>query len=146
MVVFVFFCKSSENFWGEVNKAHDLILNLTGYDSKLIRFPGGASNTVSKKYNTGIMSRLAREVTEKGYNYFDWNVSSGDSGGTTDPNVEYNNVIKSLSKSRGNVILMHDIKTHTMNAIDSIIKYGLDNGYKFDVLNLSITCKQSTNN
>ena len=138
--------RSSDAFWNEVNRTHDAIKNATGYDSKLIRFPGGASNTVSRKYSTGIMSRLANEVVAKGYNYYDWNISSGDAGGTTDPNQEYRNVIGSLSKSRGNVILMHDIKKHTMNAIENIIKYGLDNGYTFEVLNLNINCKQSTNN
>ena len=105
-----------------------------------------ASNTVSRKYSTGIMSTLAREVVEKGYNYFDWNLSSGDAGGVKNATEEYNNVVKSLSKSRGNVILMHDIKLTTRDAIESIVKYGLDNGYTFDVLNTSIQCKQATNN
>ena len=92
------------------------------------------------------MTRLAREVIDRGYNYFDWNISSGDAGGTTDPKQEYRNVINSLSKSRGNVVLMHDIKTHTANAIEDIVKYGIKNGYKFDVLNMSINCKQGINN
>ena len=138
--------KSSDSFWSEVNRTHDVILNTTGYDSKLIRFPGGASNTVSRKYSTGIMSRLANEVVEKGYNYFDWNLSSGDAGGVKNATEEYNNVINSLSKSRGNVILMHDIKLTTRDAIENIVKYGINNGYTFDVLNTSIQCKQSTNN
>ena len=138
--------KSTSAFWDEVNKTHDVIKSTTGYDSKLIRFPGGASNTVSRKYSTGIMSTLAREVVEKGYNYFDWNLSSGDAGGVKNATEELNNVVRSLSKSRGNVILMHDIKTTTKDAIESIVKYGLDNGYTFDVLNTSIQCKQSTNN
>ena len=138
--------KSTDAFWSEVNRTHDAIQNATGYDSKLIRFPGGASNTVSRKYSTGIMSTLAREVVEKGYNYFDWNLSSGDAGGVKNATEEYNNVVKSLSKSRGNVILMHDIKLTTRDAIENIVKYGLDNGYTFDVLNTSIQCKQATNN
>jgi peptidoglycan/xylan/chitin deacetylase (PgdA/CDA1 family) len=92
------------------------------------------------------MSQLAKEVEAKGYGYFDWNISSGDAGGTTDPNVEYKNVINSLSKSRGNVILMHDIKKHTSQAIGKIIKYGLDNGYKFKVLTKDVVCHQRINN
>ena len=138
--------KSSEAFWADMNVVASRVKRITGVDSKLIRFPGGASNTVSRKYNSGIMSRLANEVLEKGYNYYDWNISSGDAGGTTDPNVEYKNVVNSLSKSRGNVILMHDIKKHTMNAIENIVKYGLDNGYQFKVLSSSVNCKQKVNN
>ena len=136
---------SSATFWNEVNKTANLIKTTTGKDTKLIRFPGGASNTVSR-FNKGIMTRLANEVLEKGYNYFDWNISSGDAGGTTNPTVEYKTVINSLSKSRGNVVLMHDIKVHTANAIEKIVKYGVNNGYKFDVLNTSINCKQAIAN
>ena len=137
---------STSAFWNEVNRTHDYIKNQTGYDSKLIRFPGGASNTVSKHYSTGIMSTLAREVVNKGYNYFDWNESSGDAGGTTTASGVYSNVIGQLSKSKGNVILMHDIKSYTMNAVEDIVKYGKNNGYTFDVLNIGIECKQGTNN
>ena len=137
---------SSEAFWNDMNIVSDRIERITGLKTNLLRFPGGVSNTVSRHYNTGIMTQLSKEVEEKGYGYFDWNISSGDAGGTTDPNQEYYNVINNLSKSRGNVILMHDIKYHTSQAIDSIVKYGLDNGYTFDVLNTSIICHQNINN
>lgn len=50
----------------------------TGVEAKVIRFPGGSSNTVSRRYRKGIMSRLTKQVEEKGYTYFDWNCSSGD--------------------------------------------------------------------
>lgn len=137
---------SSESFWNDMNLVKARIERITGSSTKLMRFPGGSSNTVSRHYSVGIMGQLAKEIEDNGYAYFDWNISSGDSGGTTDPNVEYNNVVNSLSKSRGNVILMHDIKYHTSQAIDSIVKYGIDNGYTFDVLNTSIVCHQKINN
>ena len=137
---------SDEAYWNDIKSVSDRVERITGYKSTLIRFPGGGSNTVSRNYSVGIMSRLAEQMTEKGYSYFDWNISSGDAGGTTDPNVEYNNVIRYLSKSRGNVILMHDIKYHTSQAIDSIVKYGLDNGYNFDVLTSDVICHQQINN
>ena len=144
--------KSSDNFWNEVNKTKTAIKNAGGGDTTLIRFPGGASNTVSRHYSSGIMTRLSREVIDKGYNYFDWNISSGDAGGLKSATFsgkvseEVKNVTGSLSKSRGNVILMHDIKDTTASAIESIVKYGINNGYKFDVLNMSINCKQGINN
>jgi peptidoglycan/xylan/chitin deacetylase (PgdA/CDA1 family) len=137
---------SSEAFWRDMNIVRDRVKNITGSQPTLLRFPGGVSNTVSKKYNKGIMGQLAKEVEQNGYSYFDWNISSGDAGGTTDPNVEYNNVISGLSKKRGNVILMHDIKKHTSIAIDKIVKYGLDNGYTFKVLDSSVVCHQRINN
>ena len=137
---------SSEAFWKDMNAVRDRVVNITGTKPNLLRFPGGVSNTVSKKYNKGIMTQLAKEVENNGYAYFDWNISSGDAGGTTDPNVEYKNVVNSLSKKRGNVILMHDIKKHTSQAIENIVKYGLDNGYSFKVLDSSVICHQRINN
>ena len=138
--------KSSEAFWKDMNLVSDRVKKVTGEKSDLIRFPGGVSNTVSRHYSTGIMTKLAKEVEENGYAYFDWNISSGDAGETTDPEVEYKNVINYLSKTRGNVILMHDIKKHTSLAIENIVKYGINNGYTFDVLNSSIICHQRINN
>ena len=141
--------RSTTNFWSEIDRTQELIKNVTGKTSELIRFPGGSSNTVSKHYKVGIMKTLTKEVEEKGYGYADWNIVSGDAGdlksSTLDGQVkeEIENVTYSLSKGRGNVVLMHDIKQTTANAIESIVKYGVDNGYKFDVLTRTNTiCHQ----
>lgn len=137
---------STENYWKDLNKVSDRVERLTGHKSYLFRFPGGSSNTISKRYSIGVVSKVASEATQKGYTYFDWNISSGDAGGTTDPNKEYQNVVKNLSKNRGNVILMHDIKRHTALAIEDIVKYGIDNGYSFAGLDSSVSCHQSIAN
>lgn len=138
--------RSSEAFWNDMNAVNLRVERIIGKKSDLIRFPGGSSNTISRHYKSGIMSQLAKEIEERGYAYFDWNISSGDAGETTDPNVELNYVVSGLSKSRGNVILMHDIKKHTSLAIENIIKYGIDHGYKFGVLDKSVTCHQKIAN
>ena len=122
---------SIDGYFKDLNKVSDRVYRLTGVKSKVIRFPGGSSNTVSKSYSRGIMSALSVEVVERGYNYFDWNISSGDAGSTTSARGVFNNVKNGLSKARGNVVLMHDIKSYTANAIEDIIQYGLKNGYEF---------------
>ncbi len=111
---------------------HDKILADTGYDAKIIRFPGGTSNAVSKNYNRGIMTRLSKKVTESGYIYFDWNVDSGDAAGSNvSSKTIYNNVVKGLRRNRNNVVLMHDAggKGTTAAALDNIISYCKKNGY-----------------
>ena len=107
-----------------------IIANKTGSKVNCLRFPGGSSNTVSRKYNKGIMTTLTQEVTNRGYRYYDWNISSGDAGGTTKSSGVYNNVVKNLKGGVYN-ILFHDSKSYTVNAIEDIIKYGLANGYTF---------------
>ena len=110
----------------------DKIKKSTGYNATITRFPGGSSNIVSR-YNPGIMSRLTKTVLDNGYKYFDWNVSSGDAGEAKSSSDVYYNVVSNLSKSRSNVVLMHDFNgnTKTLNALEDIIDYGISNGYTF---------------
>ena len=78
------------------------------------------------------MSTLTREVVNRGYKYYDWNISSGDAGGTTQASGVYSNVVSGLRHDRVNMVLMHDIKTHTRDALRDIIRYGKNNGYRFE--------------
>lgn len=106
-----------------------------GYTSRIIRFPGGSSNTVSKKYCKGIMSQAVEEVTQKGLIYFDWNVSSGDAEVSMckDADQIYHNTIEGLKPGRENVVLMHDSMGHsaTRDVVEKVIDYGKENGYVF---------------
>lgn len=126
--------KSEEAYMQNLQKLQDKIKATTGYTATITRFPGGSSNTISKKYNQGIMTRLCKLVLEKGYRYFDWNVSSGDAGGARNSDQVYNNVISGLSKSKANVVLMHDFSSNAkvLDALPRIIDYGLANGYTFE--------------
>ncbi|MDO5003255.1 MAG: polysaccharide deacetylase family protein [bacterium] len=125
---------SVDNYFNDLKTVHDRVLNITGYDSRIIRFPGGSSNTISRKYQNGIMSYLTKEVLNRSYRYFDWNISSGDAGETTDSHEVVKNVTTKLSHDKVNVILMHDIKSYTRDALKEIIQYGKNNGYTFDKL------------
>lgn len=129
--------KSVDNYYSDLLQVQNRVKRITGHESKIIRFPGGSSNTISRKYNQGIMSILTKDVINKGYHYFDWNISSGDAGETTSAQGVYNNVIKSLSKNKSNVILMHDIKPYTRDALRNIIRYGKNNGYTFAKITMS---------
>lgn len=120
---------SQENYFEDLYAIRNRVKRITGIESNIIRFPGGTSNTVSKIS----MRELAKEVTNRGFYYFDWNVSSGDAGGTTTSDGVYNNVISNL-KSGSSVVLQHDIKKFSVDAVEKIIQYGLDNGYTFKAL------------
>ena len=126
---------SVDNYFNDLNDVHDRVKRITDYDARIIRFPGGSSNTISRRYAPGIMSVLTDEVEKRNFKYCDWNIMSGDAGDTKDPNEIYQRVTSSLSHDRSNIILMHDIKPYTRDALRSIIKYGKENGYKFSKLN-----------
>ena len=100
-----------------------------------MRFPGGSSNTVSRRYCRGIMTKLTKEVVKKGFTYFDWNVCAEDAGSAKNATQVYNYVVKYLSKTRkkGNMVLMHDFYSNKkgLKALPKIIKYAKKHGYKF---------------
>ena len=122
---------SIDNYFNDLEKVRNRVKNITGYDSKIIRFPGGSSNTISRSYQYGIMSQLTNMVIEKGYRYYDWNVDADDAGHAYSSSQVYNNVANHLSYDRANMVLMHDIKYQTKGAIRDIIRYGKNNGYTF---------------
>lgn len=137
---------SEEAYFKDLQKMQDIISNLTGQTPTLLRFPGGSSNTISS-FNRGIMTRLAKLVEESGYRYFDWNVDSDDAGRARTSQEVYNNVISGVSKRNASVVLMHDIKSYTIDAIEQIIIWGLENGYTFLPLNEdSPGCHHAINN
>ena len=74
---------SEQAFVDDLYKMQNIVKEKSGFETFLLRFPGGSSNTVSKNYCKGIMSKLTKKVEEHGFEYFDWNVSSGDAGGAT---------------------------------------------------------------
>ena len=125
---------SEEAFFADLYRMQSIIQSYTGLTPMMIRFPGGSSNSVSY-FNPGIMSRLVELVEEKGFRYFDWNVSSQDAGGVTHgwAEVAYN-VIEGVSRRGTSVVLMHDSRGTCIRATERIIQWGLANGYTFAAL------------
>ena len=127
---------STNAYFEDLNAISETVHSLTGEYSKLIRFPGGSSNTVSR-ITPGIMSSLSGMVTEKGYKYFDWNVSSGDASSKVLSSDEYaNNIIRGLGNSSYYIVLQHDTNGNSVRAVGKVIEYGLSHGYRFEALNM----------
>lgn len=129
--------KSQTAFWNDIDKMNSLIKKQTGKKSDILRFPGGSSNAVSKKYCKGIMTKLTANASGHGFVYADWNVDSRDAGGTTSSSGVASNVKKGCAKQKTSVVLMHDIKSYSVNAVEDIIKWGLKNGYSFKAMTKS---------
>ncbi|HIS38044.1 MAG TPA: polysaccharide deacetylase family protein [Candidatus Onthousia faecavium] len=138
---------SIDNYYADLKTVKDRIYNLTGVTTNLVRFPGGSSNTISAKYSPGIMSELTKKLIADGYQYYDWNIESGDSSFARDEEKLFNHVTNSLKHNKANVILMHDIKSYTANSLGRIIDYALSNGYSFDTItNDTMLIRQKVNN
>lgn len=140
---------SDEAYFNDLQKISDLVYSETGVRSKYIRFPGGASNTVSRKYCPGIMSRITKEVENRGYRYYDWNVVSGDANSKKLSASEILSNCKKLPKADTAIVLMHDTnaKDTTVEALPEVIAYYKSVGCSFGVIdNNTYEVHQRVNN
>lgn len=115
---------SREAFIQDMTKLSDLLYATTGVRPEVCRFPGGSSNQVSRVD----MQELFDWLAEKGIQYYDWNISSGDavaSGLSTRTIIQ--NCTKGLERYGSAMILMHDAagKHTTVEALPVIIEYGM---------------------
>ena len=121
-------------YFEDLEQIEGVIEEYAGYRPNMLRFPGGGSNTISKKYCPGIMTTLTQQVQEKGYLYYDWNVDSDDAGSARTAQEVYDNVIRGCTSRESSIVLMHDIKSYTIDAIEDILVWGQAHGYTFEAL------------
>lgn len=132
--------RSQKAYFDDLNRISAAVKQYIDVDPKVIRFPGGSSNTVSKSYCTGIMTALSQETLNQGYVYFDWNVDSTDASGN---NVSVSKIMHNIKtyggRNKQDVVLMHDTgsKNTTVQALPQIIEYYIDKGYTFAPLTTS---------
>lgn len=118
-------------YFADLKRIEDLVYSQIGSIPKYIRFPGGSSNQVSKKYCSKIMTKLTKEVINRGYQYYDWNEDSEDGSGQ----LSVKQLIKNATASNDNniILLFHDAngKDNSIKAIGPVIQYYQSKGYVF---------------
>ena len=121
---------SEEAYFEDLEKVGEVAKEQIGYVPCFIRFPGGSSNMVSAKYSSGLMTKLVDAVQEKGYQYYDWNLDSGDAAGAGKDAIEENSTTEKLNHV---MLLCHDTqaKDATVEALPYILKYYTERGYEF---------------
>ncbi|WP_237690707.1 polysaccharide deacetylase [Paenibacillus caui] len=112
-------------FWGQIKQTEEILRNITGYRTSLVRAPGGTYGHFDKTY----FSLMA----QAGYQVFDWDVDSGDSARKGVPSDEILKNATENGKRQSVVLLMHDGSGHdaTVKALPQIIRYYKDQGYRF---------------
>lgn len=129
--------KSEKAYFADLKSISDKVEEYAGIKSTIIRFPGGSSNSISKNYSKNLMKTLVKSVEKKGYDYFDWNVDSGDASKAR-PTADYiMSRMKSAVGSQDKIcVLMHDsaAKTGTVDALPQMIEWLASKGYRFEAL------------
>lgn len=138
---------SDEALMQDIYAMQALIAEKCGVQTFLLRFPGGSSNIVSRRYCNGIMSRITKRVQQEGFCYFDWNVDSGDGYGCPDSEKIYQKVIAGIRGKDCAVVLQHDVNGCSVQTVERIICWGKANGYTFRALSdQSRSCRHRVQN
>ena len=128
--------RSSAAYWKDIALLKERIAPYVDTENiRYLRFPGGSTNTVSRRYGgKGLMQQLKTEVEQRGWQWVDWNVCAEDAvGGHPSADTIYRNVVRETGEQTHCVVLMHDsATTHTTaEALPDIIRWYADNGYTF---------------
>jgi len=113
--------QSVEDFADDFVKLQSFLYDVTGVESKVYRFPGGSSNTVSNID----MQEFADYLEGQGVQFYDWNISSGDGGSILLPvNTLVKNCTEDIPNQDISIILLHDSadKRTTVEALPIIIE------------------------
>ena len=127
---------SSEAYWADIALLKERIAPYVDAESiRYLRFPGGSTNTVSRRYGgRELMKQLKSEVEQKGWQWVDWNVCAEDAvGGHPSADTIYRNVVRETGQQTNCIVLMHDSSSTrtTAEALPDIIQWYADNGYTF---------------
>lgn len=120
---------STESFGEEIEELQSLLKDVTGVESKIFRFPGGSSNSVSELSIDNYIAYL----NEHGINYYDWNALSGDAvDSSLTPEQLVDNIMKDVRNNKDSIVLMHDLtKVHaTVESLQMLIDTLKSEGYE----------------
>lgn len=108
---------SVEAFVADFERAHQAVYDAAGVDSRIFRFPGGSINT----FNAGTRASIIKEMTDRGYNYFDWNASFQDAAVGITPEIIFENAMRTVGRAENPVMLAHDVVPATVEILETLL-------------------------
>lgn len=122
-----------DTFYEDVEKLSNYQKEVTGEDPSMVfRFPGGSPNANQEDIDL---------ITQKGYNYYDWNVQFGDGlSNEVTKDQAFQEIIDGVHGQSVSIVLAHSenpMKTGGLEALDDVIKQLKSEGYRFMALDAS---------
>lgn len=123
---------SLDSFLGDYEALCEKLKEEFGIETAIFRMPGGSVCTCLH----GNGKAYIREMENRGFCCFDWNVSGEDSVGSPTVDSIRNNVLKKGLDCRRAIVLLHDSKAagKTVEALPEIIESFENAGFVFDSL------------
>lgn len=131
---------SEEDYFYYFDLMEELIYEQTGAYTRIVRFVGGSSNTSSMYFADGIMSRLAEDLTNMGYRYYDWNMQPENA--ECNEQASYSHLVgtSEFICREGQTVpisLQHDTAQWNIRVAERFIQWGLANGYTFKGIDMT---------
>ena len=128
--------QSADAYWKDIDLLKERLSPYVRADGlRYLRFPGGSTNTVSRRYGgKGLMKQLKAEVEQKGWQWVDWNVCAEDATAShPDAAQILRNIRRDADGQDTCVVLLHDTKAtgQTVKALPDMIAYFREQGYNF---------------
>ena len=120
--------QSVDSYLEDFQKAYDVIEAATGVKTRLFRFPGGSVNA----YNKMVYEEIIKEMTDRGFIYYDWNANLGDAAGDPTPEELLMNAKETTLDRKKVIMLAHDRVYNTALCLDRLITQFPE--YKMEVL------------
>ena len=117
--------KSSANFLAAVEQQDELVYEVTGMHTDIVRFPCGS-------YYGNYRSANLQGLEERGYEWMDWIGNAFDSGNKNRSSSWISStVINQVRQDKITVVLMHDWNKNTLGALRSIVNTLREENYLF---------------
>ena len=128
--------QSVDSYLKDFAQTATMLADVTGVKPEIFRFPGGSINV----YNSSFYMETIAEMTRRGYTYYDWNVSSGDTSSKKSSATIYQNVVSGVREHQESIVLLHDLASHhsTLDALPKIITTLKSEGFVFASLNKDV--------
>ena len=134
---------SPEAYFGDLEELEALLWEQAPAHERIVRFPGGADNTVHRHFCPGIMPALLRGLYQKGYVEIDWDIENGDGMNRGETREVYaQNAIRSLERCRafwedGYAVYLSHTRPgdeESIRAVEDFVLFCKDRGYRFDTV------------
>ncbi len=117
---------NAEYFFRDFMLAQQKLYDYTGQYARFSRFPGGsrtARGMLGPDYKT-----VLQGLSDMGVRYVDWNVQPESTEGTY---TTAQNFREGVQKQSFSVTLQHDTRLYSVNALEQMLQWGTENGYRF---------------
>ena len=122
--------RSAESFLEDFERARRAVREATGVEAVLFRFPGGSINS----YNDKVYAEIIKEMTRRGYIYYDWNASLEDAAAGVEPTQLIANGVQTTLGRKKVILLAHDVVHNTGEILEDL----LDRFPEYEMLPLSV--------